>query len=354
MKTLIVGDHFIMPEQFRGAIERMLGGEFGPLEEVVWGGASRAEQQAAMQVMENSGPEDVPAPQEIIEAVADAEVIAIHFAPVPETVLEAGERLRAVVVARAGVENVNVEVASADGIAVVNVLGRNAPAVAEQTLALMIECARHISRADAAIKAGEWRTDFSAPMRQVGGSTVGLVGFGHVGRQLARRLLGFRVRLLVYDPYVERDTIDALGGEKVVDLEQLFRESDFISLHARLSEETRGFIGLDLFELMKPTAYFINNARSRLVRYDELYEVLAAGRIAGGAIDVHDDEPLPDDSPWRSLENVTLTPHVAGQTEETVENSVQLVAEAIGQIAGGSTPPNTVNAEALAARHGAS
>ncbi|MBV8991592.1 MAG: hypothetical protein JO372_23770, partial [Solirubrobacterales bacterium] len=193
-----------------------------------------------------------------------------------------------------------------------------------------------------------------APIRQVGGSTVGLVGFGHVGRQLARRLLGFRVRLLVYDPYVERDTIDALGGEKVVDLEQLFRESDFISLHARLSEETRGFIGLDLFELMKPTAYFINNARSRLVRYDELYEVLAAGRIAGAAIDVHDDEPLPDDSAWRSLENVTLTPHVAGQTEETVENSVQLVAEAIGQIAGGSTPPNTVNAEALAARHEAS
>lgn len=116
------------------------------------------------------------------------------------------------VVARAGFENVNLEAASARGIAVVNVFGRNAPAVAEQTLALMIDGARQISRADAAIKAGEWRTDFGVPMREVGGSTVGLVGFGHVGRQLARRLLGFQVRLLVYYPYVERNTIDAHGA----------------------------------------------------------------------------------------------------------------------------------------------
>jgi D-3-phosphoglycerate dehydrogenase len=170
-------------------------------------------------------------------------------------------------------------------------------------------------------------------MVELGGRTVGLIGFGHVARQLARRLSGFGVRLLVYDPYVDADTIDALGGEKVADLATIFREGDYVSLHARLTDETRELVGREQLELMKPTAYFVNTARSRMVRMSDLYDVLAAGRIAGAAIDVHEDEPLPADSPWRSLDNVTLVPHLAGQTEETTGRSVRLVAEAIREIA---------------------
>jgi D-3-phosphoglycerate dehydrogenase len=172
---------------------------------------------------------------------------------------------------------------------------------------------------------------------------VGVVGFGQVGRRVAERLAGFNTRILVYDPYVDAAEMRSRGAEKVDDIERVFREGDFVLLHARLTDETRRFIDRSLFELMKPTAYFINNARSRMVDYDALYEILAEGRIAGAALDVHEDEPLPADSPWRRLDNVTLTPHIAGSTEETLENSVRLVAEAVAEIAASGQATNTVN-----------
>jgi D-3-phosphoglycerate dehydrogenase len=160
-------------------------------------------------------------------------------------------------------------------------------------------------------------------------------------------LAGFDVRLLIYDPYVDKQTISSYGGEKVEDMEHVFREGDFVSLHARLTEETNRFIGRKHFDLMKPTSYFINNARSRMVRYDDLYETLKEGQIAGAALDVHDDEPLPKDSPWLRLENVTLAPHIAGVTTGTLENSVRLVAEAITEFAETGRCVNTVNEESL-------
>lgn len=355
MEVLAVGDLFLPSGAFREAIEREMGeaegGEagrgFGPVREVSWGGESQGEQHHIQQVMEKEGPEAVSTPEEVVEAVGDAEVMVVHFAPVPEAVLEAGRKLKAIIVARAGFENVNVKAASARGMAVVNIRGRNAPAVAEQAIGLMLAESRDIARADAGIKAGGWPKVFPGPARELGGRTVGVIGFGEVARQLANRLSGFELRLLVYDPYVSRNTIASYGGEKVEDMERIFLEGDFVSLHARLTDETRRFIGREYFEMMKPTAYFINNARSRMIRYDELYEVLAEGRIAGAALDVHEDEPLPEDSSWRTLENVTLTPHIAGATIDTEENTVRLVTEAVKELAETGRCKNTVNVVAL-------
>jgi D-3-phosphoglycerate dehydrogenase len=347
METLVVGDLFISSESFRKAIEKELGKAFGPVREVAWRGETREGQHHVQQIMEQDGPEVVDVPQEIVEAVGDAEVIALHFAPVPEAVLEAGPNLKAVIVSRAGYENVNVEAASERGIAVVNLQGRNAPAVAEQAIALMLAETRDIARADRGIRAGHWPKEFPATPYELGGRTVGLIGFGNVARQLATRISGFNVTLLVYDPYVDAATIESYDGEKVEEMKRIFRESDFVSLHARLTEETRRFIGREHFELMKPTAYFINNARSRMVRYDDLYEALKEGRIAGAALDVHDDEPLGKGSPWLELENVTFTPHIAGTTINTWENSVRMVAEAIREFSETGRCENTVNAEAL-------
>src|SRR3712207_394622 len=124
--------------------------------------------------------------------------------------------------------------------------------------------------------------------------------------------------------------------------ERIFREGDFVTLHARLTDETRRFVGREQFDLMKPTAYFINNARSRMVRYDDLYEVLREGRIAGAALDVFDDEPLPEGSPWLELENVTFTPHIAGSTEDTWESTVRMVAEAVREFSETGRCLNTV------------
>lgn len=350
MEVLCVGDLFLSSQKFREAVERQLGDGPHEVREVMWAGKSAEDQHHLQQVMEQEGPEAVPTPDEIVEAVEDAEVIEVHFAPIPKAVLEAGPNLKAVVVARAGTENVNVEAASELGIAVVNLVGRNAPAVAEQAIALMLAETRDIARVDRGIREGGWPKEFPQDPYDLFGSTVGLIGFGQVARQLAPRISGFEVNLLVYDPYVDGETIGSYGGEKVEDLETIFRESDFVSLHARLTDETRRFIGREHFELMKPTAYFINNARSRMVRYDELYEVLAEGLIAGAALDVHDDEPLGSDNPWTELENVTFTPHLAGSTSSTWKNSVEMTAEAVEEILRSGQASNTVNAEALGQR----
>lgn len=346
MNTLVAGDHFISADAFRAAIERELGTGFGPLRTVAWS-ADPSEQHGLQQVMERDGPEAVGVPAEIVAAAAGAELLVVHFAPVPAAVLRAARGLAAVVVARAGVENVNVAEASRRGVAVVNVVGRNAAAVAEQTLALLFAEVRDVARADAEIKDGGWPKRFSGPVWELAGRTVGVIGFGHVGRQLARRLAGFGVRLLVFDPYVDSDTIDAFGGRKVADLDQVFREADVVTLHARLTDETRRFIGREQFDLMRPTAYFVNTARSRMVDYDALFDALKERRIAGAGLDVHEDEPLPPDSRWRGLDNVTLSAHVAGSTVEAWDNSVRLVAEAVRELAETGRAVTTVNADAL-------
>jgi D-3-phosphoglycerate dehydrogenase len=346
MEILCVGDLFLSSGEFKEAVEKELG-EGHAVREVMWAGEKAEDQHHLQQIMEVDGPEAVPTPEEIVEAVGDAEVIAVHFAPIPKAVLEAGPSLKAVVVARAGFENVNVEEASERGIAVVNLVGRNAPAVAEQAIALMLAETRDIARVDRGIRAGGWPKEFPQTPYDLYGCTVGLIGFGQVARQLAPRISGFDVRLLAFDPYVDEETISSYGAEKVDDMETVFREGDFVSLHARLSEETRRFIGREQFELMKPTAYFINNARSRMVNYEDLYEVLKEGRIAGAGLDVFDDEPLGEGSPWVDLPNVTLTPHIAGSTTSTWENSVTMTAEAVKEIEGTGRATNTVNAEEL-------
>jgi D-3-phosphoglycerate dehydrogenase / 2-oxoglutarate reductase len=350
MRTLIIGDHFVGADVVRQAIQETLGKDFGPLRTVDWAGADMEAQHAEQQVMEWKGPEAVRTPAEVVDAVGDAEIIAVHFAPIPVAVLDAAKDLKAVVVARTGVENVNVEEATRRGVAVVNVYGRNANAVAEQAVGLMLTEIRDLARADAAIKAGGWPEEPVSPVFELDGRTIGLIGFGNVGRKLARRLAGFDVRLLVYDPYVDAATIQAHGGEKLEDLARILREADVVSLHARLTEETHRFIGREQLELMKPSAYFINNARSRMVDYDALYDALANRRIAGAALDVHEDEPLPADSPWRRLPNVTLTPHTAGVTPEVWANSGRLVAEAVKELVDTGRATNTVNPEATEGR----
>ena len=345
METLVIGDHFIAAKHYVQALRETCGEDFGPVRTVEWAG-TKAEQHHVQQQMEWHGVEAAPVPDELVTAVGDAEVLTLHFAAIPSAVLDAGRRLRAVVVARAGLENVDIEAATKRGIAVSGVSGRNASAVAELALGMMLSEARGIARSDALIKSGGWREPLSPPGTEVAHGTVGMVGFGQVGRQLAQRLAGFHVRLLVADPYVDDSDLRAFEAERV-ELADVFRESDYVVLQARLTPETERFINASLFVLMKPTAYFINVARSRLVDYDALYETLAAGRIAGAGLDVYDAEPLAADSPWRALGNVTLTPHYGGDTRQTNQTSARLVAEAVAELAQTGRIAGAVNADAL-------
>lgn len=346
MQTLVIGDGFIPAASYVDAFAREAADGEVQVSTVDWSG-SKAHHHEVQQVMEVSGANAVEAPPEVLAAVGDAEALCFHFAPVNRTVLDAAPRLRLLAVARTGLENVDVEAATDRGIAVVPAYGRNAGAVAELQIALMLAEARNVARADASIKSGGWRKDFPGHRIEIADSTVGMVGFGHVGRVFARRIAGFGARLLAFDPYADPQHLAEHGVEAVPALEDVFRRSDFVVVQARHTPETERFIGRAQLDLMHEGAYFVNVSRSRVVDTGALLAALQEGRISGAGLDVFDDEPLPADSPWRSLDNVTLTTHFGGDTESTNRTSAALVAAAVLEFARTGTVAHAVNARSL-------
>lgn len=325
--VLAVGDKFIPADEYARQLERMRQ-DFPVLNSVElitidWD-LAKADQHRLQQVMEWEGANAIEAPPEMLAAVGVADALIVHFAPINDDIISAGSQLKMIAVARAGLENVDQDAANKRGIHVTGVQGRNAAAVAELAIGLMLSECRNISRADQSIKSGGWRKEFPVPMVELGESTVGIIGAGQVAKRLVNKLQGLAGEILIHDPYVSEDSIVAMGA-RPAGFDQVFRESDFVHIMARLTPDTERFIGADQFRLMKNTAYFINTARSRLVDYDALYWALANGEIAGAGLDVFDDEPLGDDSPWRQLDNVTMTTHYGGDTTGTNMTSARLV-----------------------------
>jgi D-3-phosphoglycerate dehydrogenase len=344
--VLAIGDRFIPATAYAAAIAGQLSGDAVRVRTVDWAG-SKADQHTAQQRMEASGPGALPTPAELAAAVPGAAVLCLHFAPIGAGLLRASPALRLVAVARTGLENVDVRTATARGVGVVPVYGRNASAVAELQLGLMLAEARNIARADASVKAGGWRKEFPGERIEISGRTVGMVGFGHVGRHFAAKLSGFACRLLSYDPYAIDAMLAESGVERAATLDEVFAESDFVVVQARHTIETERFIGRKQFALMKPGAYFVNVARSRVVDTDALYEVLAEGRIAGAGLDVFDTEPLAPHSPWRTLDNATFTTHFGGDTVDTNRVSAALVADAVAEFVRTGRCATAVNAVEL-------
>lgn len=346
MEVLAVGDQFIPAARYLPALQEHLAGHRHTVRTVEWQGA-KTEQHRQQQLMEQHGPAAVPQPREVAAAIAGAQALCVHFAPVSAALLEVSEQLKLVAVARAGLENVDVDAATKRGVGVVGVQGRNASAVAELQIGLMLSEARDIARADAAVKSGGWRKDFPGARIEISQRTVGMVGFGRVGEQFAAKLAGFSPRMLAYDPYADDSVLEAHGVSRVDTLDAVFAVADFVVMQARHTPRTDRFVGAAQLNLMQPHAYFVNVARSRVVDTEALYRVLAEGQIAGAGLDVYDAEPLPDDSPWRKLDNVTLTTHFGGDTEETEATSTRLVAEAAAEFAETGRCRRAVNAEAL-------
>ena len=216
---------------------------------------------------------------------------------------------------------------------------------------MILACARHLVPAAALLREGGWnQRDRGSVYRRFEGrdlddSTVGLVGFGAVARALARRLSGFGTRILAHDPYVEPGVLTEHGVE-ASDLRTVMAEADFVSIHVPVTDETRRMLGPGQLALLKPTAYLINTGRSGAVDQEAMYDALKGGRIAGAALDVYDEEPLPEDSPLRSLENVILTPHIAGSTPGQIKVQSRMVAEQIQAIVEGREPAHILNVEA--------
>ncbi len=282
-------------------------------------------------------------PDDVVRWVGEAEVVVTQLAPFSATVFERLPGLRLIVVARGGPVNIDIEAARRRNVVVVNTPGRNASAVAEFTIGVIIAETRLVTRGHDALRRGVWRGDlYRADLvgRELSQMTVGVIGYGHIGTKVVRLLKAFGCRILVADPYVRLSAEDAGDGVRHVALEDLLRQSDVVTLHARVTEETRGFIGRAEFAAMRKGATFVNTARGPMVDYPALTEALKSGHLRGAALETFAVEPAPADLELLRLENVTLTPHIAGASLETIGRAADAAAEEVRRYVEGDGPLN--------------
>jgi len=323
MKLLGISDTYLPADLMREELAVLE--EVGVAVEVRhWGHESLIELQEANLAIETNGPDAVALPDDITGDLEGIGIVVVQFAPVSKSFIETAGDLKLIGVMRAGAENVAVDFATARGISVMNTPGRNARAVAECAMGMILAEIRNIARSHAKLKSGLWTRSFpnSEAIPELYEKTVGLVGYGAVGRLVCGYLQGFGSKVIAYDPYFKGDAAPA----QLVSLETLLRESDIVSIHARLTEQSHHLIGEKELGMMKPSAVLVNTARSGLVDEGALIEALRAKKIMGAAVDVFDEEPLPADHPFIELENVTITAHLAGSTNDAFRNSVRLMA----------------------------
>ncbi|HUB10826.1 MAG TPA: hydroxyacid dehydrogenase [Acetobacteraceae bacterium] len=298
--------------------------------------------------LENESPDDVVAPvldaAHVYQIGASRQVIAPHF-QVGAALLRRLPNLVAVSSNGAGYDTVDVDACTVQGIAVVNQSGGNKEGVAEHALAMMLTLSKRIIETDRRMRAGPGIPRNTYIGRELLNRTIGVIGIGNVGGRVAELCRGlFNMRVLACDPYLTPAQIRARGAEKV-ELDELLRTADFVSVHCPLTRESRGMIGAAQFALMRPETYFITTARGFIHDEIALAEALASQRIAGAGLDVWEEEPPPHDHPLLRFDNVLVSPHTAGATEESRENMARFAAEQVLDILDGKRPPRLVNPE---------
>jgi len=273
-----------------------------------------------LKTLEDSGHEVIRNPhgrpfteQELRDLIRDVDGIIVGLDSISRDVIAAAEKLKVISKYGVGVDNIDLQAARARGIVVTYTPGGNSEAVADLTIGLMLAAARRIPSADRAVRSGDWRKVVGLAVWK---KTIGIVGVGRIGRGVVRRASGFNMRILCCDKVIDNDFAARYGAE-YVPLDLLLRESDFVTLHVPLTDETRGLIGERELSQMKRTAILINTARGEVVDEDALYQALAEGRIAGAALDVFRNEP-PTGSRLLGLDNVILTPHIGAHTDEAI------------------------------------
>jgi D-3-phosphoglycerate dehydrogenase len=280
--------------------------------------------------------------EQLVEAIPEYHALVVRSSTtVTSRVIEAARQLQVIGRAGVGVDNIDVEASTQRGILVVNAPDGNTIAAAEHTIAMMMALARHIPQADASLHGQRWeRRQFLGT--EVTGKTLGIIGLGRIGREVARRGRGLQMEVLGYDPYVSSEQAQRLGIE-VCSLERLLSEADVVSVHVPLTEGTRGMIGAHELALLKPTAYLINCARGGIIDEGALYAALEAGQIAGAALDVFVTEP-PFDSPLLTHAEVIVTPHLGASTREAQVAVAVDVARQIVDVLDGRPAAHPINA----------
>jgi len=279
---------------------------------------------------------------EMISLISDVDAALVGNDAVTESVIAAAPNLKVVSKHGVGVDNVDVPAATRAGVIVTNTPGANQVAVAEMAVALIMGLTRKLAYHDTVVKSGGWSRIIGT---ELANKTVGLVGLGRIGKEVVLRLEGFQVKFLAYDVYQD-STFAAQHRVQFVELNELLAKSDFVTLHAVLTADTKSLIGEKELALMKPGAYLVNTARGGLVDEQALYRALAENRLAGAGLDVFAEEP-PKGSPLLQLgEKVLLAPHMGAQTTETVLRMGKMAAENIVQVLRGEKPVGLVNPDA--------
>lgn len=281
----------------------------------------------------------------VVAAAGEVEAILARTAKISAAVIRAAPRLKIVSRHGVGVDSVDVAECTRHGVLVTITGEANAAAVSEHAFGMLLALSNKLVQAHASVKAGEWNRERFVGV-ELEGKTLGLVGLGRIGSRMARQAQGFGMEVLVYDPYIDAQKAQQAGAS-LADLPALLRQADFISLHIPLTAETRHLIGRAALALMKPSAVLINTARGGLIDEEALYEALVEGQIAGAALDVFEQEPLPGHYPLAHLENVLCSPHIAGQTAEALVKMSVGAAENILKVLRGERPAFIVNPEAL-------
>lgn len=342
MKIVAVSDHFVRTEHYETCFAKYPEYE---LKTVFFGSEDRFEMRDIFHKIEKNGPEAWPIPDELYEAVEDADVLMVHTCPVPASLIEKGKKLRAILTNRGGLENIDVAAATAHGIPVINNPAHNANGVSELAVGLMVTETRNVARAHMGLMQGEWRENFcnKGNTWELKGRTVGIVGFGNIGHLVAEKLNVFGCKILVNDICIDpEDEMLKRLPIKVVDLPTLMAESDIVTLHAR---NENIILDAKMLSLMQPHAFFINTARAHMVDYNALYELLRDKKIMGAAIEVHPVEPLPEDYPFLKLDNVTLTTHRGGDTINAYSDSPEMLVIDYARYLEGKRPRFFVNSE---------
>ena len=341
-RVAIIGDHFMLPEIFEQklleACEDLISIRTRkddwpdtPMEHGYQGGQLKG-------LKEYFG-----TPDDVVEFVADAEILVTHLAPMSREMLQRLPDLKLIAVSRGGPVNIDMRAAHEHGVLVVNTPGRNASAVAEFTLGAILAETRKIRVGHEALRRGEWRGDlYRADMtgRELNEMTVGVIGYGNIGTRVVQLLLAFGCKVLVNDPYVQLPVSVVEQGVELVSLDRVLTESDVLTLHPRVSEETRHMINAETLAKMKPDALLVNTARGPLCDYDALYEALHTGRLAGAMLETFSVEPVPAEWPLLQLPNVTLTPHIAGASVRTVTYAAEQAAGEVRRYLAGEAPLN--------------
>lgn len=288
---------------------------------------------------------DVDGDSDLAERIGDYDAIVIRSGTqLTSDLIERGARLKVIGRAGVGVDNVDVDAATRRGIVVANAPESTVTSAAEHTVGLLVALSRNIPQAHAALKQGRWERSRYAGV-ELADKTLGVLGFGRIGQQVARRAGGLGMHVVAYDPFVAPDRFRELGAVRAATIEDVYAAADFITLHLPLTEETRNSIGAEAFARMRDGVRLVNAARGELLDEDALAEALRSGKVASAALDVFSSEPY--SGPLLELDNVVVTPHLAASTEEAQDRAGVIVAEQIAAALEGGLVTNAVNIPAV-------